>query len=258
MFWWGTRAYLHGQFGGAFCAPELHEGRCFSPSWLGRKASLTVSQIYSFWHCSDWMCCCSASTFLFLLLPAERNVFTKPLAKNLFPDKVKSCLWFSSRQLVVSVGAWGLCLSFEWCYKATKLCLKKGTVYICLLLKAFYPEYDFSEPWYSGDPLSSLEAEGEPGLQGVFSKPLIPLIFLFLVFIFGDFWPFETSSETCNFRPRGCGCSPYHAAMAGKGFCMMPSYKHSEFEKGCTATEYSWEQATWVHASWEYLLRLVI
>lgn len=79
-----------------------------------------------------WFFCLN---FPLLLCSRGEKTFAKPLAKSLCPEQNLACEFPLNTYLCLS---WRLAFrSLEWCFKGTKLYLKKGSIYIGLMLNAF-------------------------------------------------------------------------------------------------------------------------
>lgn len=82
------------------------------------------------------LCGSSASTSLCFFAPAEeKKYFVKPLAKSFCPEQNLACEFPLNTYLCLSLRL--AFRSLEWCFKGTKLYLKKGSIYIGLMLKIF-------------------------------------------------------------------------------------------------------------------------
>lgn len=105
-------------------------------------------------------------------------------------------------------------MSLERCYKGTKLYLKKGSIYIHLVKDILaQPTRFHGEACSSKDPSALSKLKEKLDSREQFKA--LKLFYCYLLYFFSAAFGF--------LRPGHSGCSPYHTAMTGTGFSMMPS-----------------------------------
>lgn len=103
--------------------------------WLGRNPFLTLEFPGFIAVLTACMVLLPQLSSAFLLLWRKKKSFVKPLAKSFCPEQNLACEFPLNAYLCLSLRL--AFRSLEWGFKGTKLYLKKGSIYIGLMLKTF-------------------------------------------------------------------------------------------------------------------------